>query len=258
MTEHKRIFIIGHPGAGKALLARTLANQLGWQFIDADLGLEFHIGRTLPNIIGKQGEAAYYNSLSEILMTQLVQENIVVTTDASIVCNEKNRQLLSSEFIVYLKVSTPVQLERTARNPTPLLSTTDFSNFLDELHLERDNLYEKVSSFTINGDDSALENHVLSIQKCILDADGLKHAIKQLPLTKEDLVFFHKTDHGLVHLSEQQAMSLKLLAQGKTAKEIAKEMNISYRTVEDYIAKTMELLGCVSSKELIALYHGKS
>lgn len=32
-------------------------------------------------------------------------------------------------------------------------------------------------------------------------------------------------------------------------------MNISYRTVEDYLLKAMELLGCNSSKELIALYY---
>jgi shikimate kinase len=50
-------------------------------------------------------------------------------------------------------------------------------------------------------------------------------------------------------------MCLKLLVQGKTAKEIAQDMHISYRTVEDYIAKTIELLGCTSSKELIALYY---
>jgi len=46
-----------------------------------------------------------------------------------------------------------------------------------------------------------------------------------------------------------------LLAQGKSAKEIAQQLDISYRTVEGYIEKIMELLGCTSSKELIALYH---
>jgi len=50
---------------------------------------------------------------------------------------------------------------------------------------------------------------------------------------------------------------VKLLAQGKSSKEIARMMNISYRTVEGYLAQAMEQLGCVSSKELIALYHHK-
>lgn len=45
------------------------------------------------------------------------------------------------------------------------------------------------------------------------------------------------------------------VAQGKTAKEIAREAYVSYRTVEGMIAKLMESFGCSSSKELIALFH---
>ena len=74
-------------------------------------------------------------------------------------------------------------------------------------------------------------------------------------MEKKDLTLFHKELHTKVDLSEQQAIYLKLLAQGKTAKEIALETHVSYRTVEGTIAKLMESLGCSSSKELIALYH---
>ncbi|MDR3502061.1 MAG: hypothetical protein P4L79_05710 [Legionella sp.] len=38
MNPSTRIFIIGHPGAGKALLAKTIAENLGWNYIDADSG----------------------------------------------------------------------------------------------------------------------------------------------------------------------------------------------------------------------------
>lgn len=256
MKQNKRIFIIGHPGAGKALLAKTLAEKLGWQFIDADLGLEIHIGRNLTDILSKQGVEAFHHCEFEILTSLLTKENIVVTTDASVVCNEKNRQLLSSEFVVYLKVSTPVQLERNSRNPAPLLQMTDLKHFLDQLHHERDRLYEQVASSSIDSDDNALEKHVLSIVK-ILEAEGIKPLEGQLTLNEKDFIIFHKNSHVPVHLSDQQAICFKLLAQGKTSKEIAREMNISYRTVEGYIAKTMEQVGCSSSKELIALYHDK-
>jgi shikimate kinase len=166
MSQTKRIFIIGHTGAGKAVLAKALAEKLGWQFIDADLGLEAHIGRTLSEIVGKHGEEAFHQCESEILTQLLDKENIVVATNASIVSSEKNKQLLSSEFVVYLKVSTPVQLERTAHNPGPLLPT-DRKAFLDKLHHERDGIYEKAASFSVNSDDNALEAHVLSIIKKI-------------------------------------------------------------------------------------------
>jgi tRNA A37 threonylcarbamoyladenosine biosynthesis protein TsaE len=35
MSKPKRIFIVGHMGAGKALLSEALAKKLGWQYIDA-------------------------------------------------------------------------------------------------------------------------------------------------------------------------------------------------------------------------------
>ena len=252
MSQHQRIFIVGHPGAGKALLAKALAEKLSWRFVNADFELEFRIGRTLNEIIGKHGEEAFYQCESDILTDLLRKENIVVTTDASIVCNEKNRQLLSSEFVIYLKASMPIQLERLSRHPEPLLLTKNLSVFLDGLHKERNELYEEVASLSIDSDDSALEQHVLSI------ISGFEAAILlNIQLNEEDLIFFHKTLHVPVRLPDQQAMCLKLLAQGKSSKEIARDLNISYRTVEGYIAKTMENLGCASSKELIALYHAQ-
>lgn len=255
MNQFKRIFIIGHPGAGKALFAKSLAEKLGWQFVDADFGLEFQIGRTISEIVGKQGVNAMQDCESEILATLLNKENIVVTTDASIVSHEKNRHLLSSEFVVYLKVSTAVQIERTSRKPLPLLAITDLKTFFDQLHLDRDHLYEQVASITINSDIHTFESHLARIITIVLESKHTTPVSNQISLDKKDIIFFHKTLHTPVHLSDQQATCLKLLAQGKTSKEIARDMNLSFRTVEDHIAKTMELLGCSSSKELIALYY---
>lgn len=245
MSSYKRIFIIGHPGAGKALLAKTLAEKLGWQFSDTDLGLEFRVGRTMHEMMGKQGEIAFHDCESEILTTQLLKENLVVTTDPTIVCSEKNRQLLSSEFVVYLKVSAPVQIERTSREPRPLLSN-ELLPFLEKLHQERDSLYEQLASVSINSDDSALEKHVLRIANIVLGSNDKKQT--EITLDKKDGIIFHKNFHTPVPLSDKQAKCLKLLAQGKTSKEIAHQMNMSYRTVEDYIAKMIVLLGCSSSK----------
>lgn len=254
MKQFTRIFIIGHPGAGKAVLGKALAETLGWKFIDADTGLESQIGRPLTDILGKQGVKSFYHCMADILSRHVDEEHIVVTTDASIVCNEKTRKLLSSQFVIYLKVSTAVQLQRGARQTEPLVKP-DIRAFLDKLHQERDSLYEQTAHFTINSDDSKLEEHVAVIVRNLHENRTANRASEGLKLDKKDLVLFHKSRHVPVHLSKQQAACLKLLAQGKTSKEIARDLKISYRTVEGYIAKAMQMLGCSSSKELIALYH---
>ncbi len=167
MNQYKRIFVVGHIGAGKALVAKALSEELGWQFINADLGLEARIGRTLSEIVGIQGEEAFFKRGTEILIHQLNQDHIVVVTDASIFSSEKNRQLLSSQFVVYLKVSTSIQLERISTNPDPLLPINNHKEFLETLHKERDDLYEQEASLTIDTDDNDLDKHVSSIIKAL-------------------------------------------------------------------------------------------
>lgn len=257
MTIIKRIFIVGHPGAGKALFAKTVAEKLGWNFVDIDLGLEFKLGRTLTEILGKEGEESFYGCEAELIEAQLAKENCVIATDVSIVCSKKIRELLASEFVVFLHASTPVQIDRTFRSAVPLLLDTDLETFLDALHQERDPLFEKIANIVINSDDNDFHAHIKTVTNIVAEQQEITKTMDALTIDKRDSVLFHKMTHIPVKLSEQQAVCLKLLAQGKSSKEIARDMDISYRTVEGTIAKTMEVSGCTSSKELIALYHAQ-
>ena len=149
MTKPKRIFIVGHMGAGKALLSEALAKKLGWKFIDANPSLERYIGRSLDEILGKQGEEAFHRCEAEIISHYIAKEHVVVVMEEAVIATEENRKLLSSEFVVYLKVSTPVQIERMQGGRIPLLPIADLKAFLDKQHLERDSLFEKVATLTI-------------------------------------------------------------------------------------------------------------
>lgn len=64
----------------------------------------------------------------------------------------------------------------------------------------------------------------------------------------------HKDSKIPVFLAKQQSICLSLLMQGKTAKKIAIDMNLSYRTVQHYLARIRHLLGCTSTRELIIVY----
>lgn len=162
MNPPKRIFIIGHAGAGKGVLAQALADKLGWRFIDADFGLAPSVGRNLADILGSTGEERFHHCLTDILTYQQHQEYIVVTTDDSIVCSKTNRELLAAEFTVYLKVSISVQLERISHH-RPLLPNPDYKAFLNKLRQERDHLYEEAAAFSLSTDSGSLDEHVLNV-----------------------------------------------------------------------------------------------
>lgn len=149
MTKPKRIFIVGHTGAGKSARGEALAKKLGWQYIDANPGLERYIGRSFNEIFGKSGEEAFHQCEAEIISHYIGKENIVVVLEEAVIATEKNRKLLSSEFIVYLKVSTDEQIERWKEGRTPLLPIANLKAFLDKQHLERDHFFEEVTTLTI-------------------------------------------------------------------------------------------------------------
>lgn len=163
----KRIFIIGHMGAGKAVLSEALAKKLDWQFIDANPGLERYIGRSLNEILGKWGEEAFHKCEAEIISYYINQENVVVLLEEAVIATEENRKLLSKEFVVYLKVTTPIQIGRWSHGRTPLLPIADKKAFLDKQHLERDSLFEEVATLTI--EPTSVEEDVNKIIKAIAE-----------------------------------------------------------------------------------------
>jgi len=165
MAKPKRIFIVGHMGAGKALLSEALAKKLGWQYIDANPSLERYIGRSLSEILGSMGEEAFHQCEAQIISHYIGKEHVVVLMEEAVIATEENRKLLSSEFVVYLKVSTPVQMERMKGGRIPLLPIADLKAFLDKQHLERDSLFEEVATLTI--ESISVEEDVNKIIKAL-------------------------------------------------------------------------------------------
>jgi shikimate kinase len=149
MTTPKRIFIVGHTGAGKSLRGEALAKKLSWQYVDANPGLERYMGRSLHDIFGKLGEDAFHRCEAEIISHYIGKEHVVVILEEAVIATEENRKLLSAEFVVYLKVSIAVQIERWQNGRTPVLPIADLKSFLNKQHLERDSLFEEVATLTI-------------------------------------------------------------------------------------------------------------
>ncbi|MBV8803298.1 MAG: hypothetical protein JO131_10135, partial [Gammaproteobacteria bacterium] len=65
---------------------------------------------------------------------------------------------------------------------------------------------------------------------------------------KKLLSLLHKNSNLPIFLSRQQTNCLILLISGKSAKQIGIELNLSPRTVEDYLQTVREMLGCSTGK----------
>lgn len=61
-----------------------------------------------------------------------------------------------------------------------------------------------------------------------------------------------------ITLSVQKSRCMQELLKGKTAKEIARCLNLSPRTVEHYLEDVRSKVGCRSARELLTLYYSKA
>ena len=168
MTKPKRIFVIGHMGAGKFIFTEALAKKLGWQIVDANPSIERYIGRQTRDILGEQGVVAFNRCQADIISHCIGKENVVVLLEECVVSSEQCRKLLSEEFVIYLKVSIPTQLERMKNGRVPSLPVDDMKNFLEKQHRERDHFYEEVASLVVESE--GFSDQLSEINK-IIDED---------------------------------------------------------------------------------------
>lgn len=66
------------------------------------------------------------------------------------------------------------------------------------------------------------------------------------------------TPNGDILLSHRESACLKLLSSGKTAKEIARVLSLSHRTIESYINNIRQKTGLRTRSELVDAFHKSS
>jgi len=75
---------------------------------------------------------------------------------------------------------------------------------------------------------------------------SVKYDVRQLNFTKKNIETLSKS------LSDREIMCFKLILQGKTRDEIAKELHLSISSVGTYLSRTMEKLNCKTRSDLVA------
>lgn len=146
----KRIYVVGHWGAGRFVFSEHLAKKLEWRLIDANPSIESYLGKSMREILGEAGEAAFNQCQADIISHYSTQENVVVLLEEGVVSSERCRELLSKEFVVYLKTSVDTQMARmnskTRREPA---LPVDIKDFLKIQHQARDAFYENVATLIV-------------------------------------------------------------------------------------------------------------
>jgi shikimate kinase len=113
------IFLIGYRGTGKTSVARELAGQLGYDWVDADDVVEQISGKTIAAIFADVGESGFREQEASVVAALSCKRRTVVALGGGAVLRENNRQAICGAGpVIWLTASADTILERVAKDST--------------------------------------------------------------------------------------------------------------------------------------------
>jgi shikimate dehydrogenase len=134
------LVLIGMPGSGKTSTGQLLAEKLRREFVDTDQAVHEQTGRSVPEIIRRDGEA-FFRGLERDIIAEVTKTvgQVIATGGGSVLLKENRDALLQNGIIIYL--NRPVR--ELPADGRPL------SVDLDALYAKRRPVYESLCHYKI-------------------------------------------------------------------------------------------------------------
>lgn len=164
--EQRSIVLIGFMGSGKSSVGRLLARRLGWPRFDVDELVAAELGRPVPAIFAKWGEARFREAESEVLQKLDPAITAVIGTGGGIVLRPENIvRLRELGTVVWLTAALEIFQERLSRGRNrPLLQTPDPAATIAQLLAQRQEFYEEAADLCI--DTTGLDHEAVAQAIC--------------------------------------------------------------------------------------------
>lgn len=160
----RNLALIGFMGAGKSAVGRSVAEQLGFEFVDTDELIERRVGKSISQIFAQDGEA-HFRELERSVVEQLQSENhLVISTGGGLPTRQENIDSLKTHaLIVCLWASADKIWERVRhQSHRPLLQTPDPFAKIQELLAARAPFYRQ-ADVLLNTDNRSVRQAALQV-----------------------------------------------------------------------------------------------
>lgn len=152
--SRSNVVLIGMPGAGKSTVGVLLAKRLALGFVDTDLLIQSHAGRSLQAIVDGEGHAALRAVEAEVLRQLGLRDHVIATGGSAVYSDTAMAALRAEGVIVHLHVDWPV-IERRVTNLESRGIAKAGDQTLRDVYDEREPLYHRHAEITV--DCSALD-----------------------------------------------------------------------------------------------------
>ncbi len=163
---NENIILIGMAGAGKSTTGVVVAKILAMDFLDGDLVIQKKTGRTLQDIIDKEGNAAFRKIEEEVLCGIQVENTVIAPGGSAIYYPAVFEHFKKNGKVVFLHVPFD-EIQRRLSNLATRGVTLEDGQTIEDLYYQRLPLYQKYADITIDTTGLTLEDTVAKIIESI-------------------------------------------------------------------------------------------
>ena len=150
--QKPNVYLIGLMGSGKTSIGKILAKRIGMGFMDLDDEIVKDEKCSISEIFDKFGEKKFRHLENEKLLSTLGIDNYVISTGGGIIMNEDNVKIMKENgCVIHLDIDLTTQLLRIKNKKNrPLLNRGNEKKILLEMRKERNHIYKKVATVSID------------------------------------------------------------------------------------------------------------
>ena len=159
----QHLVLVGLMGSGKTTVGRIAADRLHRPLLDSDSIIEARTGRTVREIFASEGETAFRDLESAVLVEALASpEPAVIAAAGGVVLREENRSALkhAKARVVWLCADPAVVAERVRTGGHRPLLDDDPDAVLSRMWSEREPLYRSVADAIVGVDGRSVHEVV--------------------------------------------------------------------------------------------------
>jgi len=175
----KNIILIGFRATGKTTIGKLLAKTLNKRFIDTDNLIERKVGKTISEIVAREGWPGFRKREKAVIRELAKEKNLVLALGGGAVLDKENVEYLKKNgFFVWLKANSKTILQRLKQDKKttfqrPSLTGKPLEAEIKEVLKERIPVYQDVADKSIDTDKMCPKEIVRIILSWLKDGESI-------------------------------------------------------------------------------------